>query len=325
MDSMKFLAFAGLLAGTMATIPCVAADASNYPERPIRVVVNYAPGGSSDSLARSALADLESLLGQGVIVDNRPGANGNIGTGFVAKSPPDGYTLGVSGLSGVTNSFLYRNQSYDFFKDLVPVAMIARNPGVLIVNKSLPIRTAQELVQYAKAHPGKLNFASGGRGSSLHLNGEIFKTAAGVDIVHVPYRGEAPALNDLVGGQVQMMFAVLASAKPFIDQGLVRALAVTSPERTDLMPDLPTLRESGIGFGLYSWAAIFAPAGTPKPILEKLNVAIRKAIAQPKTTARLREMGAEPVDMDLAQIKAYTDQEQRFWSDVFSRLHVQMD
>jgi len=325
MDSMKILAFAGLLAGTMATIPCAAADASNYPERPIRVVVNYAPGGSSDSLARSALADLESFLGQGVIVDNRPGANGNIGTGYVAKSPPDGYTLGVSGLSGVTNSFLYRNQSYDFFKDLVPVAMIARNPGVLIVNKSLPIRTAQELVQYAKAHPGKLNFASGGRGSSLHLNGEIFKSAAGVDIVHVPYRGEAPALNDLVGGQVQMMFAVLASAKPFIDQGLVRALAVTSPERTDLMPGLPTLRESGIGFGLYSWAAIFAPAGTPRPILEKLNVAIRKAIAQPKTTERLREMGAEPVDMDLAQIKAYTDQEQRFWSDEFSRLHVQMD
>ncbi|MEK7944114.1 tripartite tricarboxylate transporter substrate binding protein [Pigmentiphaga sp. YJ18] len=322
---MKFLAFAGLLAGTMATTPGAAADASNYPERPIRVVVNYAPGGSSDSLARAALADLEPILGQGVIVDNRPGANGNIGTGFVAKSPPDGYTLGVSGLSGVTNSFLYRNQSYDFFKDLVPVAMIARNPGVLIVNKSLPIRTAQELVQYAKAHPGKLNFASGGRGSSLHLNGEIFKSAAGVDIVHVPYRGEAPALNDLVGGQVQMMFAVLASAKPFIDQGLVRALAVTSPERTDLMPSLPTLRESGIGFGLYSWAAIFAPASTPRPILEKLNVSIRKAIAQPKTTERLREMGAETVDMDLAQIKAYTDQEQRFWSDVFSRLHVQMD
>ncbi|MDH2239696.1 tripartite tricarboxylate transporter substrate binding protein [Pigmentiphaga sp. GD03639] len=325
MDSTKLLAIAGLLAGTMATIPCAAADASNYPERPIRVVVNYAPGGSSDSLARAALADLEPFLGQGAIVDNRPGANGNIGTGFVAKSPPDGYTLGVSGLSGVTNSFLYRNQSYDFFKDLVPVAMIARNPGVLIVNKSLPIRTAQELVQYAKAHPGKLNFASGGRGSSLHLNGEIFKNAAGVDIVHVPYRGEAPALNDLVGGQVQMMFAVLASAKPFIDQGLVRALAVTSPERTDLMPGLPTLRESGIGFGLYSWAAIFAPASTPRPILEKLNVSIRKAIAQPKTTERLREMGAETVDMDLAQIKAYTDQEQRFWSDVFSRLHVQMD
>jgi len=242
----------------------------------------------------------------------------------VAKAKPDGYTLSASGLSGIINSHLYRKLDYKFMDDLVPVAMVGRSPGVLIVNKALPVRNVRELVEFGKKNGG-LTFASGGNGSSPHINGEIFREATGTPMTHVPYRGEAPATNDLIAGQVQVMFAVLATAKPLVEKGMVRALSVTSPERAEAMPDLPTLKKQGIGFGVYSWLAIFAPSRTPDAVLQRLNQAIRKSVADPQVKARIAAMGAEGADMSLADLREYARSEDAYWSGVLKKIDVRME
>ncbi|NML43930.1 tripartite tricarboxylate transporter substrate binding protein [Ramlibacter sp. G-1-2-2] len=302
-----------------------AAGAEEWPARPVHVVVNYPAGGSSDALTRVALAKANETLGTSVVIENRPGANGNIGVSYVAKAKADGYTLSASGLSGIINSYLYAKLDYRFQRDFVPVAMIGRNPGVLIVNKSLPVHNVKELIAYGKSVPGGLTFASGGAGSSPHLNGEIFRQATGTPMRHVPYRGEGPAVTDLIGGQVQVMFAVLATAKPLIDKGLVRALAVTSPNRAEALPELPTLKESGIGFGVYSWLAVFAPRDTPEPVLERLNLAIRKSLADPEVKKRVTEMGAETIDMSLPELRDYVRSEDSYWRETLKKVDVQMN
>jgi tripartite-type tricarboxylate transporter receptor subunit TctC len=298
-----------------------AASAQTYPDRPIHVVVNYAPGGSTDALTRIVFNKVSDVLGQTVLVENKPGANGNIGTRYVAQSQPDGYTLSMSGFSGVTNSYLYKDQGYNFFKDFIPVAIIGRSPGVMIVNKDLPIKTPQDAVAYTK--DGKLlNFGSGGIGSSPHLNGEIFRLRTGAKLMHVPYRGEAPAVTDLRTGAIQVMFTVLATAKPLIDDGSVRAIAVTSPVRAESMPNLPTLKELDVDMGMYSWLAVFAPAGTPQPIVEKLNAAVRKVVAMPDIRKKLDDFGAETADMSPKELQDYTESESRFWKEAIGRLGI---
>jgi tripartite-type tricarboxylate transporter receptor subunit TctC len=279
---------------TLATPFAFAQSTANYPAKPVRLVVPFPAGGTTDILARAVAQKLSEAWGQQVIVDNRPGAGGNIGSDLVAKSKPDGYTLlmGTVGTHAI-NPSLYKNMPYDHVKDFVPVILVAGVPNVLVVNPSLPVHSVPELIAYAKANPGKLNFASSGNGTSIHLSGELFKAMTGVEMTHVPYKGSAPALTDLIGGQVQLMFDNLPSSLPFIKAGKLRALAVTSGARAAALPDLPTLAESGLpGFEASSWFGVLAPAGTPRDIVAKLDGTIASWLASPEAKEKLLAQGA---------------------------------
>ena len=271
-------------------------SAQTYPTKPIRLVVPFPPGGATDILARDVAQKLTEAWGQSVIVDNRPGAGGNIGSELVAKSAPDGYTLemGTVGTHAI-NASLYAKMPYDHVKDFTPVILVAGVPNVLVVTPSLPVSSVAELIAYAKANPGKLNFASSGNGTSIHLSGELFKVMAGVQMTHIPYKGSAPALQDLIAGQVQLMFDNLPPSLPQIKAGKLRALAVTSLARAPALPDVPTLAESGLpGFEASSWFGILAPAGTPAPIVAKLNAEVAKWLATPEAKEKLLKQGANP-------------------------------
>ena len=267
---------------------------STYPTRPIRLIVPFPPAGTTDILARAVAQKLSETWGQQVVVENHPGAGGNIGSDIVAKASPDGYTLlmGTVGTHAI-NPSLYSKMPYDHVKDFVPVILVAGVPNVLVVNPSLPVKSVRELIDYAKANPGKLNFASSGNGTSIHLSGELFKTMTGVQMTHVPYKGSSPALTDLMGGQVQLMFDNLPSSLSFIKAGKLRALAVTSSERSATLPELPTLAESGLpGFEASSWFGVLAPAGTPKDIVDKINGAVAAWLATPEAKEKLLSQGA---------------------------------
>jgi tripartite-type tricarboxylate transporter receptor subunit TctC len=287
--TLKRWSFAILLA-TAAT----GAWAQPYPSKPIRIVVPFAAGGTTDLLARAAAQKLTEAWGQPVVVDNRPGAGGNIGSELVAKAAPDGYTveMGTVGTHAI-NASLYARMPYDHVKDFAPIILVATVPNVLVVNPGVPVKSVQELIAYAKANPGKLNFASPGSGTSGHLCGELFKVMAGVQITHIPYKGSAPALQDLLGGQVQMMFDNLPSALPHIKAGKLRALAVTTAARAAALPDLPTVAEAGLpGFEASSWFGLLAPAGTPPDIVARLNAEIAKWLASPDAMEKLLALGA---------------------------------
>jgi len=265
-----------------------------FPSKPIRIVVPFPAGGTTDILARAVAQKLTETLGQSVVVDNRPGAGGNIGAELVAKSPPDGYTLlmGTVGTHAI-NPSLYAKMPYDHVKDFTPVILVAGVPNVLVVNPSVPANSVQELIAYIKANPGKVNFASSGSGTSIHLSGELFKTMAGVSMTHVPYKGSSPALTDLMGGQVQLMFDNLPSSLPQIKAGKLRALAVTSAQRASALPDVPTVAEAGLpGFEASSWFGLLAPAGTPKDVVTKLNAEVAKWLATPEAREKLASQGA---------------------------------
>jgi tripartite-type tricarboxylate transporter receptor subunit TctC len=267
---------------------------TTFPNKPVRIVVPFPAGGTTDILARAAAQKLSETWAQPVIVDNRPGAGGNIGAELVAKAPPDGYTLlmGTVGTHAI-NSSLYPKMPYDHVKDFVPVILVAGVPNALVVHPSLPVNSVQELIAYAKANPGKLNFASSGSGTSIHLSGELFKVMTGVQMAHIPYKGSAPAVTDLVGGQVQLMFDNLPSSLPFIKAGKLRALAVTSAARSPALPDVPTIAESGVpGFEASSWFGLLAPAGTPRDVVAKINADTAKWLASPDAKEKLAAQGA---------------------------------
>ena len=281
------LAFSALAAAPMA-------GAQAYPAKPIRIVVPFPPGGATDILARAVAQKLTDAWGQAVVVDNRPGAGGNIGSEIVAKAAPDGYTLemGTVGTHAI-NASLYAKMPYDHVKDFAPVILVAGVPNVLVVNPSLPVSSVQELIAYAKANPGKLNFASSGSGTSIHLAGELFKVMAGVQMTHIPYKGSAPALQDLIGGQVQLMFDNLPPSLPHIKAGKLRALAVTSATRSSALPDTPTIAESGLpGFEASSWFGVLAPAGTPPAIIARLNAEIGAWLASAEAKEKMLALGA---------------------------------
>ena len=270
------------------------AQAPAYPTKPIRLVVPFPAGGTTDILARAVAQRLTEAWGQPVVVDNRPGAGGNIGSELVAKSTPDGYTLemGTVGTHAI-NPSLYAKMPYDHVKDFAPVILVAGVPNVLVVNPAVPAQSVAELIAYAKANPGRLNFASSGSGTSIHLSGELFKVMAGVDMMHVPYKGSSPALADLLGGQVQLMFDNLPSSLAQIKAGKLRALAVTSATRAAALPDVPTIAESGLpGFEASSWFGVLAPAGTPPAIVAKLNAEIDKWLATPEAKEKMLGQGA---------------------------------
>ena len=281
------LTLGGALAASSPTLA-----AKPYPERPVTLVVGYAAGGATDIVARLMAKSLSELLGQTFVVENKTGANSNIGAEIVSRAAPDGYTLYVGSIANTINRSLYSQLNYDFIKDFKPVGMVATIPNILVVNPKLPVNTVQEYLAYARAHPGKLTCASSGSGSSIHLSCELFKMETGTDILHVPYRGSGPAVADLLGGQVDSMFDNLPSSLPHVQAGKLRALGVTSPQRLPSAPDVPTLAESGLpGFDVESWFGLVAPAGTPQPVIARLNEALNQALASPALQASYKQAG----------------------------------
>ena len=284
------LAFVALL--LVAALPSIA---QTFPAKPLRLVVPFPPGGPLDVVGRLIAQQLGERWGQNVVVENKPGAGGNIGADFVAKSAPDGYTVVMGALSThAVNPSLYSKMPYDAQKDFAPITRVAITPNVLVVNPALPVNSVKELIAYAKAHPGKLSFGSGSTGSAGHLAGELFKVDAGIDMVHIPYKGAAPATQALLAGDTQLMFDNLANAMAQVKAGKLRALAVTTAERSKLAPDLPTMAEAGVaGFDISTWFGLFAPAGTPPAIIGKWNADVVRILDSPEMRERLAAQGAE--------------------------------
>ena len=277
-----------------ALLPAQVRAATDWPARPPRLIVPFPPGGGADILARTIVPYLEKALGAQIVVENKPGAGGNVGAEYVARAAPDGYTLlyGTNGTQGI-NPALYRELRFDPARDLMPVSQMTEIATLLIVNNDLSVATAEELIRYARANPGKLNFASAGSGTTSHLAGEMFKRAIGADIVHVPYRGGALAVTDLIGGRVQMMIDVMPNAYPLAKDGRARGLAVGTARRVPGASDFPTLAEAGLrNFEASAWDGIFVPAGTPAPIVARLAAAVRTALSDPELVAALRARGA---------------------------------
>jgi tripartite-type tricarboxylate transporter receptor subunit TctC len=281
------------LAASAAVVPAASriAWAQAYPARPVRIIVGFAAGGPGEMTARLAGQSLSERLGQPFIVEFRPGAGTNIGTEFVVRASPDGYTLLLAVPANAINATLYEKLSFNFLRDLVPVAGILREPLVIVVSQSVPVTTVPELIAYAKANPRKLSMATGGIGAASHVSGELFKMMAGVEMVNVPYRSTAPALIDMIGGQVQLMFAPMSPAIQHIKAGALRALAVTTAIRSDVFPDVPAAREFVQGYEASSWYGICAPSNTPAEIIDRLNSAINAGLAEPGTRARLADLG----------------------------------
>jgi tripartite-type tricarboxylate transporter receptor subunit TctC len=301
--------------------------AADYPEKPIRLIVPYTPGGTADMLARTIGQKLTESLGQQVIVDNRPGAGGNIGADIAAKAAPDGYTLVMGTVAThAINPYLYPNMPFKPEKDFAPIVLLGTLPNLLVVNPSLPVKNVKELIALAKAKPGELAFGSAGNGTSQHLSGELFKKMTGVDMIHVPYKGSAPAVLDLIGGQVQLMFDNLPSSLPQVKAGKLRALAVTSPRRSPALPDLPTLAESGLaGFSITSWFALYAPAGTPARILARLNKEAAKAIATKELRQQWLDQGIEPAGGTAEQLAEFRRIEAPKWEKIIRESGARVD
>ena len=321
-SAVRALAFA-----IVALATTTAGAQALYPNKPVRIVVPFPAGGTTDILARAAAQKLSEAWNQPVIVDNRPGAAGNIGAELVAKAAPDGYTLlmGTVGTHAI-NASLYSKMPYDHVKDFVPVILVAGVPNVLVVNPNLPVKSMQELIDYAKANPGKLNFASSGNGTSIHLSGELFKTMTGVKMSHVPYKGSSPALTDLIGGQVDLMFDNLPSSLPFIKAGKLRALAVTSTSRAAALPDVPTIAESGVpGFEASSWFGLLAPAGTPRNVVTKVNGDVAKWLASPDAKEKLAAQGANVAGGSPEDFAKHIQTETAKWAKVVKDSGAKID
>ena len=292
-------------------------NADDYPNKPVRLVVGYAAGGATDVIARLVADKLGRELDQTIIVENRSGANSNVGALAVAKAAPDGYTLYMYTIANTINNTLYNDLGYDPAKDFAPVGLIAKIPNVLVVNPSLPVKTVAEYVEFTKNAKEGVTFASSGSGSSIHMSGEMFKMTTGLNMLHVPYRGSAPAVTDLIGGQVQSMFDNAPSAVPHIQAGKLRPLAVTSAERSPQLPDVPTMAESGYpDFEVQSWFGIAAPAGTPQPVIAKLNTALNKALEDADLQKRLNDMMATPAPGTPDDMQEFMLQEIESWGKV---------
>jgi tripartite-type tricarboxylate transporter receptor subunit TctC len=325
---MKRREFTLLFAGTLALLSFAAHaqnSAAGYPDHPVTLIVPYAPGGGNDVLARAVAEPMAKWLGQPVVVENRGGAGGSVGTRQVAKAAPDGYTLGLGGTGTLAiDPTLYPNVGYDPRRDFAPVGLIATSPLIVLVNHSVPAHNVQELIALAKAQPGRLNYASAGVGSGIHLGTVLFAETAGIDITHIPYKGSGPALTDLLGGHVQIYFSSLPPAVGLVKEGRLRALAVTGLKRSASFPDLPTVAEQGLpGFEAVLHYGIVAPAGTPRPVIEKLNAALRAALDDPTVRGHIATEGAEPLPTSPDEYAADIDREETKWSALVRKSNAQ--
>ena len=306
------------LAAGAAALPAVTriAGAQTYPTRPVHIIVGYAPGGATDIMARLVGQWLSERLGQQFVIENRPGAGSNIAAEAVVRAPADGYTLLLVGVSNAINATLYDRLNFNFIRDIAPVAGIIRDTYVMVVNPSFPAKTVPEFVTYAKADPGRINFGSAGIGSPNHVTGELFKIMTGVNLLHVPYRGIALALSDLLGGQVQVAFASMPSSIEFVRAGRLRALAVTTATRSEVLPDVPTVGEFVPGYEASGWYGIGAPKGTPVEIIDMLNKEISAALADPKMKARLADLGFAPLVLSHADFGRLIADDTEKWGKV---------
>ena len=317
----------------LGLLPAAAGAQANdqYPSKPIRFIVPYASGGPLDQAARVLAEQMRTTLGQPVVVENKPGAGGNSGADMVAKADPDGYSIVMGAVAThAINPYLFKKMPYDANQDFTPITRVALVPNVLVVSpewaKREKIDSVAALTSYAKANPGKLNYGSGGNGSAGHLAGELFKSMAGISMVHIPYKGAAPAKLELMSGEIQLMFDNLASATPQIRSGQLKALAVTTPERAEAQPDLPTVAESGVaGFDISTWFGIFAPAGLPAPVLDKLYQASVAALKTPDVISALDKMGARPAPMDPKSFATYIRAEQRKYEVIVKQSGATVD
>jgi tripartite-type tricarboxylate transporter receptor subunit TctC len=298
------------------------ARAQTYPARPVRLIVPVAPAGATDILARLMGQWLSERLGQPFVIDNRPGGGTNIGTEAVVHAPADGYTLLMVGSFNAINATLYDKLNHNFIRDIAPVASVIRGPTVMVVNPSVPANTVPQFIAYAKANPGRISFGSSGIGSGNHLAGELFKIMAGVDMVHVPYRSAGPALTDLLGGQVQVMFPSTVSSIEYVRAGRLRALAVTTATRSETLPDLPTVGEFVPGYEASTWFGVGAPKATPAEIVEKLNKEINAGLADPKIKARLADLGGGPLALSPAEFGKLIAEETEKWGKVIRAANI---
>ena len=315
--------FLRLAAGT-ASLPAVTrfAQAQTYPTRPVRVIVGFPAGGGSDITARLMGQWLSERVGQPFVVENRPGAATNIATEAVVRAPADGYALLLFGSSSAINATFYEKLPFDLIRDIAPVAGINRVPYVMVVSASVPAKSVPEFITYAKANPGKINMASSGNGSVQHVSGELFKMMTGVSMVHVPYRGAAPALTDLISGQVQVMFDAVSSSIDYIRSGKLRALAMTTAARSEALPDLPTVSDFVPGYETSSWSGIGAPKNTPTEIIDKLSQEINAALADPKIKARLADLGSVPMPMSPANFGKLIAESVEKWGNVLRAANI---
>jgi tripartite-type tricarboxylate transporter receptor subunit TctC len=318
----------GLAAASLAAalLPLASLQAQDYPNRPVKIVVPYAPGGSVDAIARTLAQELVQRLGQPVVVENRTGAGSNVGSTFVAKSPPDGYTLLLTSPGNAINPTLFKQMPYDIKTELTQVAVVGRAPGILLVNPAFPANSVKELVEMAKKAPGTLNFGSGGPGSSEHLAGEMFKATAGINITHIPYKGGSSVINDILAGHVQIFFTNQANVIGQIKANTIKVLGVAARERSTLLPNVPTFAEQGYPEQQVSvWWGIAAPANTPVAVLERLNKEILAAGASSSMRQRLSEMGAESLTMTRAQANAFVDDEIVRWGKAVKSSNAQVN
>lgn len=306
------------LAGAVAAAPALPriASALDYPTRPVRVVAGFAAGGGVDITARLIGQWLNERLGQSFVVENRTGAGGNVGTEAVVGAAPDGYTLLLATVPNAVNASLYDKLKFNFIRDIAPVAGIIRVPMFIMLHPSVPVKTVPEFIAYAKANPGKINMASAGNGSAPHMAGELFKMMAGVDLVHVPYRGQGPALTDLLGGEVQVLFATAPGTTDYVATGKLRALAVTTAGRAEVLPELPPVGDFVPGYETSQWYGMCAPGKTPADIIEKLNSEINAAIANPALKARLAALGGEPLPGTPSEFGKLIAEETEKWAKV---------
>lgn len=318
---------AGIAAtGILAAVAQANAQPAAWPTKPITLVVTYPPGGGADAMARLIAPKLGEALGQNVIVENRPGAGGQIGAAFVAKAPADGHTLMLDASSFAVNPSLYPKLPYDSSKAFRAIGLIAQFPNVVLVNAQFPAKSVAQLTALARARKDAVSYASSGNGSAQHLAGALFESAAKVDMVHVPYKGGGPALNDVIGGQVPLFFGNLASTLQHVQSGKLRALAVTSAKRASMLPDVPTLAEEGVqGAEIYEWNALFAPGGTPEPVVQKLNAAVHKAVEAPDVKARITQLGGEPQRTTPDAAQKFISGQMSLWARVIKDRNIAIE
>ncbi|MFG5776651.1 Bug family tripartite tricarboxylate transporter substrate binding protein [Comamonas sp. J-3] len=326
--TLSWISALALVAGT-GVLPSLASaqQGADWPNKPIKWVVPFPPGGAMDVIARTLGDKAARELGQPFVIENRPGAGGNIGADYVAKQPADGYTIMITSIGMATNKALYAKLSYDPVKDFAPISLLAVVPNVLVVNAEKSAdKSVKDVIAHAKKQPGKLTYASAGNGTSIHLAGEVFASMAGVDILHVPYKGSGPAITDMLGGQVDLMFDSITSARPHIQSGKLRALGLTTAKRSSALPDVPTIAEAGVpGYEVSPWFATFAPAGTPPEVVARLNKVLNGLMKDPETLKKLESVGAEPIGSTPQELATHLNKELDRWGKLIKERNIRLD